>query len=194
MNHLTPAEIVDAAEGTRGPATSEHLQGCERCRDEVSRASAMLASVRADETPEPSPLFWEHFSRRVREQIDLAPAPKGGLINLGRWMWAPAGALVAVLAVAGALLLRGPQGNGQPGVMTPTGHPAPVANLQSDQTEDGSWAILAESADGFEWEEAGATEFMVRPGAAERAAMQLSDDQREELARLLREEMGRLKS
>ncbi len=193
MKHLNRADVIDAAEGSPSPASRAHLQACERCRGEVVSAAAMLEETRAVDVPEPSPLFWEHFSRRVRERIDAAPersAPGGQ--SWGPRIWAPAGALVAILAVGiGISTFRAHNVSNAPGA---AGRPGATDLSPVFAADDPNWTMVADVADGLEWEDAETAGLAVRPGAAERAAMDLSDEQQQELARLLLDEIGRLKS
>ena len=67
MTHLTSDELIDAMEG-RGEVP--HLATCEHCRRELAELSSVLAEAKQLSVPEPSPLFWQHFSERVRTAID----------------------------------------------------------------------------------------------------------------------------
>ena len=69
-SHLTPEELITALDGGLPPAEREHLDRCARCRETLHQLGTTLAIVeRADDVPEPSPLFWSHLSARVRESI-----------------------------------------------------------------------------------------------------------------------------
>lgn len=187
MTHLNPAEIVDAVEGRPAPDTTLHLRDCERCREEVARAAATLNELRSDRIQDPSPLFWEHFSRRVGERVGAAPAPISRAPWM-RWVWAPAA--VVAIAIAVGISLKPPRESES--TFRAASVPPATADVAGADDSDENWAIVAESAEGFDWRETAEPEFMVRPGAAERAAMQLSDDEQKELARLLQEEISRL--
>jgi hypothetical protein len=67
--------------------------------------------------------------------------------------------------------------------------PAFSVDLSLDRPleSDPEWRFVAEMADGIDWDAAGAAGLSLRPGAAERAALQLSDDEQAELTRLLLE-------
>src|SRR5436190_125575 len=73
MRHLRPDELIDLAEGTRPESSASHLRTCEACRRQLADARAMIAAAADVDVPEPSPLFWEHFSVRVREAIGTQP-------------------------------------------------------------------------------------------------------------------------
>jgi hypothetical protein len=66
--------------------------------------------------------------------------------------------------------------------------------MVESSASDAGWSLVSDATEDLGWDEAQAAGFAVRPGAAERAAEELPDDQREELGRLLQEEMARLKS
>ena len=81
MTHLTPDELIDALEAERDPAASSlppdrqaHLTACEACRREVHALAATLSEAKRAGVPEPSPLFWNHFSERVSTAIDESPS------------------------------------------------------------------------------------------------------------------------
>ena len=71
MKHLSQAEFVDLIE-SQSPlpaARAQHAEECERCRTEAESLRAMRLVASRDAMPEPSPLFWDHFSARVAEQV-----------------------------------------------------------------------------------------------------------------------------
>ena len=75
MTHLTPDELIDAVEGTLGGRSA----GTPRRRATRAGASwpslsARLGDAKQASVPEPSPLFWQHFSERVRTAIDRGRA------------------------------------------------------------------------------------------------------------------------
>ena len=75
---MTPAgtEFVDAAERLLGAPRAAHLERCERCRAQAQRTCRRGTRPRAVEVPEPSPLFWEHFRARVRDQVAARSAER----------------------------------------------------------------------------------------------------------------------
>ncbi|MFL6280963.1 MAG: hypothetical protein ACJ731_12685, partial [Vicinamibacterales bacterium] len=100
MKHLSRIEVVDLVEssGTLPVDRLRHLESCEWCRNRAETLRAMRSIASADETPEPSPLFWKHFSARDTEQLrgEPAPAPASG--------WS-AGAPLATWAAVGTLVV-----------------------------------------------------------------------------------------
>ena len=202
MSHLNPSELIDLLDGTLPPARAAHARECPRCRDEVDRARLALDDARGVETGEPSPLFWPQFTARVRRALDAEPRPSRWLPHAWRLSPAAFGLLAAAIIVAGfaAWLLRPmPAGveTAPSGIATvqPSGIPAPAsAPLLENAEADAGWDLVAGLAESLEWDEVASAGVSVRPGAAERALLQLSDEQQEELVRLLEAEIGRLPS
>src|SRR5438132_10596593 len=58
----------------------------------------IIAALREVDVPEPSPLFWNHLSERVREAVANEPAPAPRWINRLNVAWA-AGVFGAVAVV-----------------------------------------------------------------------------------------------
>lgn len=188
MSHLTPAEIVDAAEGHPGPDEREHLRACARCAQQVRDAAGLLGEVKAIAVPEPSPLFWDHLSANIRQRIEAAPTPR----HSRTWIWAPATALAGVVAlVIGVSNTHVTKPT--PAGTVPVNRPAERLMVESSASDAG-WSLVSDASEDLGWDEAQVAGFAVRPGAAERAAEELPDDQREELGRLLQEEVARLKT
>src|SRR3954470_20468248 len=97
MRHLSRDQILAAVEG-RGEQTA-HLDNCRACRthvEELRQVLALAASTAADDVPEPSPLFWNYLSERVRGAVAAEPAPQAArpYFNIGR-----AASLAAALAI-----------------------------------------------------------------------------------------------
>jgi hypothetical protein len=69
----------------------------------------------------------------------------------------------------------------------------PASSLQG-AAQDRSWGVVSQASEELGWEEVEAAGLAVPPGAADYAAGELSDEQQEELARLLQQELARLKS
>ena len=95
--HLSIEEFVDAIDGTLPGDRRAHLQTCEACRREMSDLGVLAKDVEASAVvPEPSPLFWDHFSRRVKEATAMTSVP-----SRAWWpSWRPMVAFGAMLVVA----------------------------------------------------------------------------------------------
>lgn len=194
--HLTDAELIDHLDGALGPERAAHLASCERCRRDAEGLAATLADARSVDSPEPSPLFWDHFGAQVREAIDQpVPSRLSAFLNaLRRPGPALAGAaIVALVVIAGFWPRLQPPAVHAPGgpyVIDDPVPPPPGRPLATVLESDLEWTFVAAMADGIDWDAADAAGLSVRPGAAERAAMQLSPDEQKELARLVREQVG----
>lgn len=185
MPHLSPAELIDLAEGTRSPVP--HLSGCEVCRRHVAELRVALRAAAAAEVPEPSPLFWDHLSARVREAVQAEPPFR-------RWwdvralrprtVWTVAAS--AVVAIAAVATLRAPR---QPAERAAP-PPSITAGARARSADDPSLAFVADLTAGFDWDQAAAAGLAPRLGAADKAIAELTDAERRELERLIKNEMS----
>ena len=180
--HLRPDEFVDALDGAVPAEHAIHLEQCEACRAELDNLRTLQGDLRADDIPEPSPLFWDHFSARVHEATAREPL---GSTSSWRAGWRPFVALGAAAAVILALLI--------PMQLAP---PVPADTSEAVATatdlsfeDDGSWDIVMDLASGVAWEDV--REAVVpAAGAADAAIEELTATQREALVRLLKQEIG----
>jgi hypothetical protein len=190
MSHLTPDELVDAVDGSLSGASRRHVDVCPACRRDVEDAAGILGLARAVELPEPSPLFWQHLSTRVREALSVEPAPRRDWLGVFRpgsamrwWALAPATALAGlVLALVWSMPQPTRGGHAGAGV---------TAAGETSVAADEAWALLAslvDSIDADAMREAGVTPTL---GSAERLALSLTTSEQAELVRLLQEELGR---
>jgi len=188
--HLTSREVVDALDGTLTLARQAHLDTCGTCARAVEalRITQDAAGDSAD-IPEPSPLFWTHFSDRVREAVSEEP------IEAPRWwsrLWQPAVALGAIGAVALVVMntsgtLRAPAVPAETSMAA--GDTLDVLALDSD-----AWTLMLEIAGSVPMDDmdAVAEVAMPRPGTADRIIETLTPEQREAFIKLLKSEMGTL--
>ena len=112
MKHLTSAQLVDFIEGVLPAERAAHVGACARCRQEADELRAVMCEVREVDVPEPSPLFWDHLSQRVRDACGAEP-------KVGSSGWVPSWSLsrvalavttvtVVVAVVVGGVLIRSP--------------------------------------------------------------------------------------
>lgn len=195
MKHLDEPELVDLLDGHLAPALAEHVDECDACRERAAALRDTLAAARLDEGHEPSPLFWDHFSARVAaavgdEQPPAAPSGWRAWLSSPATAWATS-ASVAVLLMVGALWHATLQAPVFPAV-APSRAPqaaAPAAVAPDDVEADRAWAVVRTAATDLAWDEVTATGIAAHPGAAEGVAMELTADERTELARLIMAEM-----
>jgi hypothetical protein len=198
MGHLSSVEFVDLLDGVRSQTSEQHLAECDRCRREFAGLREMTAAATSADVPEPSPLFWEHLSARVREavahEVPAAGEWSGRASLFGRW-WirAAAGVAVAALVIAAAVTL-----GSRPDAPRPLASPAKVqpdaAALTTLQglPDDGSFGLVADFGGTLEWDDL--REQMAvsaRPGRLDGGVDELDSGERQELERLLKEELAR---
>jgi hypothetical protein len=196
MRHLTASELVDLAEGTRAESSAPHLRSCEQCRQELVEARAMLTVATKAVVPEPSPLFWDYLSRRVHEAVAAeGSVPRASWLSAlqdwtsSRLVWlVSAGATAAVIVALGLALKSRPPGGSIPAAAAVES----VATVDSvaDSTspnDDPSLTLVAALASETDWDGNSEPELTTRLGAADKAVMDLSDGERRELERLLKE-------
>jgi hypothetical protein len=202
MTHLTPDQFIDSIDAIEAidatielpRAASAHLAGCQVCQAEQASLAEALGAARAVAMPEPSPLFWENFSRRVAAATSDEAVP-GSLATGGLWRhgWRPfATVAVAACALALVVVMRGgprlDDSNrvGVPAVAALTPAVAPVEVVGMD---DGSLNVVAAVAADLKTDE---LQQVARPSAdATGAAMEdLTPAQCAELIRLIKAQMS----
>jgi hypothetical protein len=186
-HHLSSLELVDAVEGQLASTRHErHLETCDRCRSSVSELRAVMTHVASAEVPEPSPLFWDHFSQRVRAATrDVAPAREAW------WSsgWRP---IVGVAAVLVALFLavevrQRPGGPGGQRIVASDELSVPA--VPSAAAEDESLDVVARMTSSMSFEELQLAA-QPTPDATDALVAQLSSRERAELVRLINTEKG----
>ena len=182
MKHLSPAQLADVAEGGVSAAAATHLRDCDACRTAVLDLQATLGDVAATGAAEPSPLFWQHFARRVRA------ATAGASVPPPRWRWRPV-ALAAGLAAAVALAVVLRQDRPSVSSAAPPEAAATVA-LDTAGLDDGMVDVMSEVSGRLSFDEARAANLVPSRTAIALAVDRLNADQTRELLRLVREELG----
>ena len=182
MNHLTSDELIDAVEGLLTPERHAHLSSCRECQQQLDELASVLNEAKQVSVPEPSPLFWQHFSARVNEGIDNEAGDA--------WpQWLRWQVLLPIGAVAMLIL----------GLMLSVPKPdrsAPIASRDPVVTEppsEDNWGTLVALVGELDLETASAVG-VIEPGFAEQAVVHLSREEQEELSRLLQAELTRAKS
>jgi hypothetical protein len=201
MTHFTDDEFVDLMDDVMPSARRAHLQKCDACRAQAGAMGAVLARAvdsKDSDVPEPSPLFWDHLSARVRDAV-AAPA-------LPTWrdrMWSPGAAWTAGLASVAlavavshsmlphATLTLPPSAVAINVLNAPTARGATAVEPADDIETDEAWALVRSVADQVGWDEAHDAGISTRPDAAERMTLELSAREQSELARLLQRELAR---
>lgn len=174
-HHLSPEEFVDALDGTLDARRMNHVRECEACRAGLESARVALAEAQELRVPEPSPLFWDHFSARVTDAT-AAEVPRGR----PAWFpgWRPLGAIATALGALALVI-----------VLRPAPAPSVVPVSGPAAMDDGTWGLVVGLAAELSWSdvhEAATPE----DGTADAVIQDLSAAQREALARLLQQEIG----
>jgi hypothetical protein len=194
--HLSDVELVDLAEGARSESSAPHLRTCERCRQQLLDLRQMMSAAEYAPVPEPSPLFWEHFSDRVRDAVaaEAAAARRSwqGLAFARRVLVAASAVALIVLLIAGVATSRGPR----MAVMSIAEHTQPngiVPDLgaSGDASDDGavedeSLTLMADLSAAIDVDLV--SDLVLAPSAgADHAVTNLNHDELRELQRLLNE-------
>jgi hypothetical protein len=192
IGHLSPAELLDIAEGALSEAARPHLAVCDACRGELTTIRATIEGVRAVDVPEPSPLFWNHLSRRVREAVAAEGAAPQESWNRRRPRWG--GAAVTMAAAAALAVIVGLYSQPESSMDTPLQPPGLASATLDDGAatafDDPSLRFVADLVDELE-PDAVAEMFASRDWASGDVAVNLSAAERSELQRLLNEALGR---
>ena len=188
MNHLTPDELVDAVDDTLAPARQIHLTSCAQCRGQASQLAAVLSEARAVDVPEPSPLFWDRFSDRVRTAIADEPAVPARTTRWFEWpVLVPVGALGILVAALTAVVPHGTGGVTRAQLAIASSSQAPIAAFDSEA----HWALVSEFVGDLDVDSARDAGIGTSPGTADGAVLQLTSSEQQELVRLLRQELQR---
>ena len=189
--HLTAREAVDALDGALALSRQAHLDTCATCERAVETLRATQAdAAEGTEIPEPSPLFWTHFSDRVREAVSAEPIVQPSLWSR---FWQPAAA-VAAIGVVAVMIANAP--------WTPVAPASPEIVAAAAETPDvfefdnDAWTMMLEIAGAVPGNatdlDAVRDAMKPRPGTADRMIESLTPEQREAFIKLLKSEMGTL--
>jgi len=189
MHHLSPEQLVDLVEGQADPAAVRHASACDACRGAADDLRDAMALAGADGAPEPSPLFWDHFSTRVGAAVRAEAEVRARRVSRA-WRWMPVSALAAAALVAALVVVprdasRLPD---RPAGAVVAGDAAALVDEDALATpDDASWMLMSDLSQELSADDAGTAV----PGTADRALRQLNHAERAALADLLREEMAR---
>ena len=203
--HLSPEELIDLVEDRErllGAGRAAHLKSCQSCRQQVEELRGVMLEASDVTVPEPSPLFWEHSSKRLSEAVEADARSHQGRgwerLSFSHMTTALTTATVVLAVVLGLPFLRAPSerpavggldaADGAAGQTTAAGQPE---DISTDEPAD--WALLLTMADAVEWADGEAELFMVDRRAISRAVFELTLDERQALVQLLEAELeGRL--
>lgn len=188
MKHLRPEELIDAMDGVLDAPRRAHLDACDACRREAVALHALMADVRASDVPEPSPLFWDRLSARVREAIDEDTPARSA-----RWfdphVLVPLGAFaLVVLAIVSTVSVERDV-SAPSSVTVATARPAFGDPGERVGDVEAQWAVVADMIGQLDVDVAYDVGLAPHAGVADRAILELSVTEQQELIRLLEEEL-----
>jgi hypothetical protein len=189
MRHLSPSEFVDLLDEALDPSRADHLERCSACRTQANALRSTLKEARPDGIPEPSPLFWDHFQKRVGQAVAAEPSP-GRPWHLRR----PVPALVTVMVVAvtiATVALYPRRAHEAPALVLADVMSEAVVLPAVDPADDPAWMLLRDVAADMSIDDAPDAGMTLRPGETENAVLQLTPDERNELGRLLQDALKR---
>ncbi len=181
--HLSLEEQVDALEGVLDATRHRHLRECAACAYAVEALRSTWSDVvgsAGDDVPEPSPLFWDHFARRVTEAVGTettytsVPWWQG---SVRAWIAAGTVAAVGLLAVWTS---PGRTGGGPSGTVTADS----METMALDETALAQWQFVTDMLGALE-PDAATSVLRPSPIAVEAVFEALSDTERQTFARLL---------
>jgi anti-sigma-K factor RskA len=189
MPHLSPEELIDVAERATPRSAFPHLASCAACDRQVADLQAAMAAAVDVDVPEPSPLFWEHLSARVREAVAAeATGRAAGTSSWWSWRVAAMTAAAAVLMVMIATTLQ-LEDSPAPAALVAEDS-APAADELAAFDDDAALTVLAALTSELDWEAAAEAGLVAAPGAVERIMLALDADERLELHRILEEALS----
>jgi hypothetical protein len=179
--HLSPDDLTAAMDGSLREAAKAHLETCVGCREAVAELSILVANVKADPVPEPSPLFWDHFSARVREATAREPTPDRSFWRRVHPGWAlGALAAIAVIVTVWSFPPRDPD-------VAPETQVA-GASVEGSNDPEVAWRAMSDLAASMSADDV-RTATAAAPGPAT-VLSELSDDERAAFVALVKTEMG----
>ena len=207
MRHLTPEQFVDVADGTAPESSLPHLSGCDACRRQLAEMRASLSEMSAGadrvDVPEPSPLFWDHLSSRVREAVAEDAARRPSWLSSREWLRQPrvlgmglagvfAVAIIAILAPREVMAPPAPVIPSSPLnviVTAPSVSPSVPLLAPLGKADDPQLTIVAAVATTVDWDEM--RDEVALATTSDAVAASLTLDEQQELKRLLAEAMAR---
>ncbi len=186
-NHLRSQEFVDALDGILEVSRLEHLDACAECRAELAGLRSVMSNVQPEgAVPEPSPLFWDHFSERVRAATAASAPPRPA--SWWQAAWQPVAGLAAAAAIVALVFVSRSGPAETPAAFDQASLESSGLDPLGDDVES-SLAFVSAAASDLSWEEARAADLTPRPQVVDSAIEALSSAQRAELIKLIREDL-----
>ena len=195
MTHLSPSELVEFVEGTLATRRAGHAEACDTCRAAAAEFDRAMqrAAILDEGVPEPSPLFWDHLSARVRDAVanERVSRTPGWLVSL-RPLAPVAAAVVVLVLLSATVILRRPMTSASESIADVVRvEPGMDVDSTIDPAHGEVWEVLTAAAADLELDDARAAGMSVQPAAIDRALQRLNADELNELGRLLQSELKR---
>jgi hypothetical protein len=192
MRHLTPDELVDILEsGAVAETLQAHVDVCETCRAQIEEISTVLSEARKAVVPEPSPLYWERLSDRVRLAVAAEPIEPARVTQWLQWpVLVPLTGLAAIILALSSVIAPRTGELTSPEARKWVSEALPVDDDPDTTTAESTWALVSDLVGPLDLDTARDAGFATGPGTAEEALRQLTAGEQEELVRLLRQELG----
>ncbi len=188
-SHLSRRQLVDALERPLSLDQQVHVDRCAACAGELAAMRALVADVvAAGEVPEPSPLFWDRLSARVREAVDAEPVSASGWAGY----WRPLAALAGVLAVLilAAVLRPSPTPSPAARPAAASANASAASDVTTSEGSEAMWDMIGTMATSIGVDDARDAGLVPGRAATDAAIESLTQAQRRELVKLLRAELG----
>jgi hypothetical protein len=197
--HLTPAQLIDVAEGAVAESGVPHLSSCAECRRQLADLRAVMTAVVTVDPPDPSPLFWDHLAARVNGAIaeeggTVAATSRDGAATLFHAIGASIRSRAAVaaafpLVVAAVALAVHVRSTPPAGAVPERAVVAEEAAVPSI-ADDPALALVADLATDLDWDASRAAGVMTPAAMSEELVNDLTPGERLELRRLLQGELS----
>jgi hypothetical protein len=191
MGHLTPEQLLDLAEGTLRPGEVPHLRSCAMCARQVSDLRDAISAAAEATIPEPSPLFWDHLSARVRTAVAQEPPADEGRAGVIRWglrIGFAAAALAALVLITGSTFRQPRSAEIARTAAAPVD--VPDADAANAFDADPALTLLADLSADIDWDTASEAGLAPSRDAIDRVVLALTPEERLELQRILEEAMA----
>jgi len=202
-SHLTPEQLVDLidlSEGAQPESSQPHLASCDVCRRQLAEMRVVMAEAADVSVPEPSPLFWNHLSARVRESVaQEAARPRSWRARvLQPFVLLPSlGAAIAVAIIA-IVLPREAVAPDIPAVPLPLVSTAVLPGTSPSlpplapfgAADDPQLSIVTAVATTIDWDEMRDEVALAAGGSSDAVVGSLTAGEQRELQRLLAEEVA----
>jgi anti-sigma-K factor RskA len=187
--HLGPEELIDLVEDRErllGAGRAAHLKSCQSCRQQVQELRGVMFEADDVTVPEPSPLFWEHSSKRLSEAVEVDARSHEGRrwkrLSLSHMTTALTTATVVLAVVLGLPFLRAPSERSAVGGLD-------AADGGARQTTTAGQPEGISTDEPADWADGEAELFMVDGRAISTAVFELTLDERQALVQLLEAEL-----